>query len=324
MNRAPVAVDDSARTNKGTAVTIQVLANDRDPDTDPMTIVTLSQPANGTTALNPDGTITYTPKPQFSSGMDTFTYSLTDGAALSNVATVTVTVVTPLTAGNDAATTSKNSRVDIAVLANDSGGDGHTLSVTALTQPLHGAVVLNSSGTVSYTPAAGYLGADSFTYAATDGTAQSNLATVAITVVNRAPVAASDTASTNRTAPVTIGVLANDSDPDGDALAVTALSTPANGTVVKNADGTITYTAKSGFVGTDTFTYQATDGVANSNTATVTVQVAALTNSAPVAKNDSASTTKGLAVSIAALANDTDPDGDLLSVKGFLRRLTGL
>ena len=171
---------------------------------------------------------------------------------------------------------------------------------------------------MTYTPKTGFVGADTFTYQANDGQSLSNVATVTVTVVNRPPVAVNDTASTNQGKAVAIGVLANDTDPDGDPLSVTNLTVPANGTATV-ANEIVTYTPKSAFVGTDTFTYQASDGSAASNVATVTIQVNATTNTPPVAANDTASTNKNSAVSIPVLANDTDANGDVLSVANLTR-----
>src|SRR6185312_14330587 len=108
------------------------------------------------------------------------------------------------------------------VLANDTDADaGSRLTAALVAQPAHGTVTLNADGSFSYTPAANYAGTDSFTYKASDGTADSNVATVAITVsaVNDAPVAVDDVATTSEDAAVTGNVLANDTDADaGSAL----------------------------------------------------------------------------------------------------------
>src|SRR5262249_31559572 len=127
-------------------------------------------------------------------------------------------------------------------------------------------------------PAADYNGPDSFTYRANDGTLNSNVATVAITVnpVNDAPVAGNDGYSTNEDTALTVaapGVLGNDSDADGDPLAAQRVSGPAHGTLTLNADGSFTYTPAAGFSGTDAFTYWASDGGAVSGVATVSVTV---------------------------------------------------
>src|SRR5213075_2805826 len=113
---------------------------------------------------------------------------------------------------------------------------------------------------------------------------------------------------------VTISVLLNDTDPDEEPLMVTGLTQPTLGTVVLNANGALTYTPPAGFTGTTTFTYKADDGLSDSNVATVTVQVTAPTNTTPTAVNDSATTNKGTAVTISVLANDTDTNGDALTV----------
>jgi hypothetical protein len=253
-----------------------VLANDSDPDGDALAVTALSTPANGTVLKNADGSVTYTAKSGFV-GTDTFTYQATDGAANSNTATVTVQV-TALTnsapvAKNDTATTNKGVPVTIAVLANDTDPDGDLLSVKSFSQPANGSVSVNASGVFTYTPKAGFAGTDTFTYVVSDGTTTSNTATVTIQVVNRPPVAVNDTASTSKGTTVRIPVLANDSDPDGDALTVVGLTQPVNGTLTLNPDGTVSYTPKKGFTGTDSFTYKASDGTTTSNTATVTITV---------------------------------------------------
>jgi Big-like domain-containing protein len=191
-NRNPVAVNDSATTAQRTAVNIAVLANDNDPDGNlPLTVVNLTQPAagTGTAALQADNTVTYTPPTGFA-GQASFTYQARDAlGALSNVATVTVTVTNaaPIALDDNAATTA-GTAVNIAVLANDSDPDGNTpLTVVSLTQPAAGtgAAVLQANNTVTYTPTAGFTGTASFTYQARDTLgALSNVATVRVTVSN--------------------------------------------------------------------------------------------------------------------------------------------
>ena len=192
-NVAPVAVDDAASTVQGSAVTIAVLANDTDANGDALAVTNLTQPAHGSATLNPDGTVTYTPNPGWF-GTDSFTYTANDGFVDSNVATVTVTV-TPVNSApvavDDAAATNEDSSLAIAVLTNDTDANGDPLTVTNLTQPAHGSATLNPDGTVTYAPAANWFGTDSFTYTANDGQADSNVATVTITVkpVNDPPIA---------------------------------------------------------------------------------------------------------------------------------------
>ena len=233
---------------------------------------------------------------------------------------------------NDTATTAEDTTATIAVLANDSDPNGDTLSVTATTQGAHGAVTL-VSGVVRYAPAPDYFGPDSFTYTASDGNggAATGTVTVTVTPVNDNPVAVNDTATvTEDSAGVSGNVLGNDTDVDtGTTLTATLGASPANGTVTLAPNGTFTYTPAPDFNGTDSFTYTASDGTAVSNVATVTITVTAV-NDAPVAVNDTASTTEETAVSGTVLANDTgcrdrhDADGDARREPGERDRDAGL
>jgi hypothetical protein len=335
VNNPPVANDDTATTTQGLAVQIAVLDNDSDPDGDPLTVGAVTQPANGSVTINPDGTITYTPDEDFV-GNDSFTYQASDGELLSDPATVSVTVEqaepvnNPPVANDDTATTTQGLAVQIAVLDNDSDPDGDPLTVGAVTQPANGSVTLNPDGTITYTPDEDFVGNDSFTYQASDGELLSDPATVSVTVeqaepVNNPPVANDDTATTTQGLAVQIAVLDNDSDPDGDPLTVGAVTQPANGSVTLNPDGTITYTPDEDFVGNDSFTYQASDGELLSDPATVsvTVEQAEPVNNPPVANDDTATTTQGLAVQIAVLDNDSDPDGDPLTVGAVTQPANG-
>ncbi|MFN2626888.1 MAG: Ig-like domain-containing protein, partial [Mycobacteriales bacterium] len=121
---------------------------------------------------------------------------------------------------------------------------------------------------------------------------------------NRAPIAGDDSAATREGVAVTVNVLTNDSDPDGDAIHVAVVYPPANGTATLNADETITYTPAAGFSGTDTFDYDISDPEGATDTGTVTVTVRA--NNAPVARDDTANTEQGTAVNVDVLANDSD------------------
>ena len=321
----------------------------------------MTGPSHGTLTLNADGSFTYTPAANYN-GADSFTYRANDGALLSNVATVTITVVgvndAPV-ADNDTATTAEDTAVVIAVLANDTDVEGATLSVAQVADPPHGTVVLNADGrsrtrrrrlqragqlhlpgerrgaasnvaTVTITvppvndaPVAnderGDHGEDTAvviapacwrttpTWTATLSVAAvsdpphgsagaqrrrlahlhagrqlqrrrtasptrpttarliSNVATVTITVtpVNDAPVAADDGYATDEDTPLTVaapGVLANDTDVDGETLTAVLVAGPTHGTLTLNADGSFTYTPAANYNGTDSFTYRANDG----------------------------------------------------------------
>ncbi len=165
------------------------------------------------------------------------------------------------------------------VLENDTDANGDPLTAIKVSDPPNGSVTLNSDGSFSYTPDAGYTGDDSFTYKANDGDLDSNTATVTITVTsgNTPPVANDDSYTTSKDTVLSVsapGVLANDDDADGNPLTAVKKSDPANGSVVLNSDGSFEYTPDAGYEGEDTFTYVANDGMDDSNTATVTITVA--------------------------------------------------
>src|SRR6185503_17021213 len=179
-------VADAATTAEETAVSGSVLTNDTDVDAGTtLTASLVASASNGAVTLASDGSFTYTPATNFN-GTDSFTYTATDGTAVSNVATVTLTVTgvndAPVAVA-DAATTPEETAVSGTVLGNDTDVDaGTTLTATLVTTAANGTVTLASDGSFTYTPAANFNGTDSFTYTASDGTAVSNVATVTITV----------------------------------------------------------------------------------------------------------------------------------------------
>jgi hypothetical protein len=277
--RPPQANDDSANTTANTPVTINVVANDTDPEGGPLTVSNVSDPPHGSVVNNNNGSVTYTPDPGFV-GTDSFQYTIQDDQSLTDTAIVTVNVTQAPnncpTAGDDAATTEENEPVQISVLANDSDPDGDALTVTGTSDPPNGNAVANPDNTVTYTPDANFIGNDSFTYTITDGRGCNKTATVTVSVtepVNHPPDAVDDMATTQENTAVTINVVANDTDSDGHSLTVTNVTDPPNGTATNNNNGTVTYTPDSGFVGSDSFAYTISDGNGGSDTATVTVTV---------------------------------------------------
>src|SRR6266496_3553325 len=155
---------------------------------------------------------------------------------------------------------------------------------------------MNADGSLVYMPALNFNGIDTFTYKASDGQAQSGIATVTITVtpVNDAPVAVNDDSYTTpedtQLTVIAPGVLANDTDVDGDALSAILVDGPTHGTLTLNSDGSLVYMPALNFNGIDSFTYKASDGQAQSGVATVTITVTPV-NDAPVAANDDSYTT---------------------------------
>lgn len=336
INQAPVAVDDTINTTQNTPVTIKVLENDTDPNsTDVLRILGGTSPLNGSVSRAINGKdLIYTPRTGFI-GVDSFTYTVTDDKGNRSTAKVTVTVGTPPstnkapTAVADTKTTTAGSPVTINVVTNDTDPDNDTLTLLGGTYPRNGYVYKSGNSAV-YTPRAGFVGTDTFTYIITDGKGHYDTGIVTVTVTggstttNVAPVAVADTASTTsgptRVKPVTIEVLKNDTDANGDTLTLVGGTLPANGTVTKSGNNAI-YTPFLGFVGTDTFTYTVSDGKGKTAKGTVTVTVKA--NSAPKAVADTANVTRNIATTspkntatITVLANDSDPDGDTLTLVG--------
>jgi len=323
VNDEPVAQDDSDATDEDVPVTIDVLANDSDPDGDALIIESLTQPSNGNAVVDGED-VTYTPDPDFH-GSDAFSYTIADSNGAVASATVVVTVVgineSP-TAQNDTATTSEDRPVTIAVLDNDTDPDGDTLVVESVSLPLHGAAV-RSGASIVYTPSPNYSGEDTFHYTVADGNGSTASANVTVNVLpeNDAPRAQDDSTSTNEDTAIDIAVLSNDSDPDGDPLRVESVTQPDHGTVVN--DGTrVRYSPDSGFSGTDTFRYTASDDQGGNDEATVIVTVIPA-NNPPRAQNDSAATDEGILVTIPVLDNDDDPDSDFLLVEAFSKPSNG-
>jgi VCBS repeat-containing protein len=321
------AVNDSYATGPGVLLTVPasagVLANDTGGNQASYSAVLGTPPPNGTLLLASDGGFTYAPTVGFT-GADSFTYQVNDGMATSNVATVTITVAVangPPVAVADSYSVAESTPLAVTaangVLANDTDPDGNTLTAVLVSGPSNGTLTLQASGAFNFSPAANFSGPVTFTYQADDGTARSNTATVTITVnaVNDAPAAQADAYTTAEDTTLNVaaaqGVLANDTDADGNSLTAVLVSGASSGTLTLQASGALSFAPAAGFNGTVTFTYQADDGNVRSNTATVTITVTAV-NDPPAAQSDSYTTAEDTALNVAAaqgvLANDTDPD----------------
>ncbi|MGR5122122.1 Ig-like domain-containing protein, partial [Vibrio harveyi] len=314
INDAPVAVNDTVTTDEDTAVTIDVLGNDSDPENDQLTITNASVPAEQGTVAIVDGKLVFTPAENFN-GDATISYTISDGQ-LTDDATVAVTV-NPVNdapvAVNDTVSTDEDTAVTIDVLANDSDPENDTLTITAASVPAEQGTVTIVDGKLEFTPAENFNGDATISYTISDGQLTED-ATVAVTVnpVNDAPVAVDDTVTTDEDTAVTIDVLANDRDPENDQLTITNASVPAEQGTVTIVGGKLVFTPAENFNGDATISYTISDGQLTDD-ATVAVTVNPV-NDAPVAVNDTVATDEDTAVTIDVLANDSDPENDTLTI----------
>jgi len=290
-----------------------VLANDTDPDGNPLTVTRIvSSPADLHVVINADGTVTATPVGEFL-GDRTFTYEVSDGKGGTDTATATITFINNAPdARNDSATVACGDSVTIYPLTNDTDPDGNPLTITKII-----GVDANNSARISADGKSiiftgGAIGVDSITYEVSDGKGGTDTATIRVDVTNNAPDAANDSATAVCGEAATLNVLANDTDPDGNPLTVTRIvNSPADLNVVINADGTVTATPIGEFLGDRTFTYEVSDGKGGTDTATATIT---FINNAPDARNDAAWTNENTAVNLNVISNDSDPDGNSISV----------
>ncbi|WP_345318229.1 beta strand repeat-containing protein, partial [Novipirellula rosea] len=293
VNAVDDASDDTATTNEDTAVSGDVSTNDTYAGAVGYALNTGA--ANGNATVNPDGTFSYTPDPDFN-GSDSFTYDATDVNGDIETQTVTVTVNPVDDANDDTATTNEDTAVSGDVSTNDTyaGAVGYALN----TGPANGNATVNADGTFTYTPDPDFNGSDSFTYDATDVNGDIETQTVTVTV-NAVDDANDDTATTNEDTAVIGDVSTNDTY--AGAVNYALNSGPANGNATVNPDGTFTYTPDADFNGSDSFTYDATDVNGEVETQTVTVTV----NPVDDANDDTATTNEDTPVSGDVSANDT-------------------
>jgi VCBS repeat-containing protein len=330
VNDVPVAADDAYTLAEGGTLHVTapgVLTNDVDPDGPSEAAVLVSGPAHASSfTLDPNGEVLYIHDGS-ETASDSFTYKVDDGLGDSNVATVTLTIIavddTPV-ANGDSYSTSEGGALDVVapgVLANDVDPTGAPLTATVVSGPAHAvSFTLDADGSFAYVHDGSETTTDSFTYRVTNGSAISNVATVTITVtpVNDTPVATDGAYAIEEGGTLTIsapGVLEDDSDPDDATLAAILVSGPAYAAFALNANGSFTYVHDGSETTSDTFTYTANDGSADSNVATVTITIAPVAD-APVAGDDSYSVSEGGTLTVApagVIANDTDPDSSTLT-----------
>ncbi len=289
VNHPPTAVNDfySPTVNKVFTVPAPgVLANDTDPDTNPVDVLSVAavpahtSPANGALVLNANGSFTYTPNPGFS-GIDTFTYFVTDGtvnSATSATVTFNVGANLPPVAMNQVIPAVEDTVLNATLNGTDPNFD--TLTFKIETQPAIGTVVLTNAttGAFSYTPPLNFNGSVTFTYSANDGQFNSNIATVTINVapVNDAPVATPQSVFAGQNKSLVIILSAT--DVDNDPLTFSISVPPTQGilssiTQLTPNSAKVTYTPNANYIGADSFKFTAKDASLTSAPATVSITV---------------------------------------------------
>ncbi len=289
-----------------------------------------------------DGTLTFTPAAN-AAGTALVTLYLQDDGGIGPLgvdSSLPVTFLISVSAVNDVPVASadqwellENTTLTVAapgLLANDTDADGDALAAVAIELPAHGTLALSADGSFVYTPTPGYYGSDFFTYSAGDGFSASVPARVSLTIthLNQVPTVVDDAWTLLEDTQLTVaasGVLGNDTDPNGDVLAVRLATGPAHGTLILNADGSFLYTPAADYFGTDTFTYIVNDGFGDSLPGTVFLTITGV-NDAPIAvadrytmAEDAVLVTTGGGV----FANDIDVDGDPLTAVRVLDPLHG-
>ena len=337
-NGIPKPVDDQITTMENEAVTGNVLANDINLGEGALTVTDFVplDPAFGTLTIEADGDFVFTPAVDWDGSTST-TYTVTNSSHEKDgniLITVTPLNVAPV-ATDDTVTVGEDTPTDVTagLLANDTDVDGDTLVVSAVSNASGGSVQL-ASDVVTFTPDADLCGTGvgSFDYDISDGKGGTDSAsvTVDVTCVNDAPNAVDDTASGTEDMPVTIDpadLVADDTDVDLDTLSVTGVSNAVGGSAVLDA-GSITFTPDADLCasGAAGFDYDISDGNGGTDTGHVAVDLGC-DNDAPVAVDDTASGTEDMPVTIDPadlVADDTDVDGDSLSVTGVSNDVGGM
>ncbi len=323
VNNAPTAVDDNGLTIEGGGVTVDLAANDIDPDDgiDVTSISIITPPTNGALVDNGDGSFDYTHNGSETS-VDVFSYTIDDLSGLtSNIATVTINISpvnSPPIANDDAANLDEGALEIIDVAANDTDLDSslNLASIQVVTPPINGTYVVNGDGTVSYTHDDSNSVLDSFTYTIEDAFgALSNQATVSLTInsVNDAPVANDDFGNVDEGSATNVNLAINDTDVDGtiDVGSVVITTPPTAGTVVVQFNGTMDYFHDGSEGAVDVFGYTIDDNLgATSNEGTITITINPV-NDVPTAVDDIGIVNEGAMATFDLAINDIDPDDGL-------------
>ncbi len=256
-NYLPVAIDDETTTDENTSVNIQVLNNDTGLQDEPVIVTIAVTSENGTTEVNDDNSITFTPDEGFT-GETSFSYTVTDTDGDSDNANVSVFVrkvnnSTPV-AEDDYTTTIINTPVNIDVLINDSGMDDLPLTITLSKSTNGSTLIVEENNTITFTPAFDYVGQSSFLYAVTDADGDQASATVTIDVLTGI-TAINDTINSEKNQNISFNLTENDLGIEGDVF-VTLLQHSQNGNSMVSESGILNYDPQFDFTGRDSISYE--------------------------------------------------------------------
>jgi hypothetical protein len=285
-----LAFDLAIEATRRPAISHSVLANDFDPESNEMTANVVAGPFHGMLQFNDDGSFDYTPDAGFT-GVDQFSYVTRDAVSMSVPTRVVINVGgvnLPPAAAQDRYRVTPGLPFTVSaasgVLANDSDPNGNALTAQILTPPINGTLVLNADGSFTYTSGDDFAGIDTLQYTASDGISRTAPVSVVLNVrppadpINSVPHAVLDRYQMPFDASISVnpdgGVLANDSDAEGQPLVATLVAPPRHGTLELGFGGEFSYQPLAGFHGTDSFTYRADDG--NTTTAPTMVLVEVL------------------------------------------------
>jgi len=333
VNVAPVASTITTSTNEDTTKIITLTSTDSDYPANTLSFIKVTDPTHGTVSIT-GSQATYSPTANYN-GSDSFTYKSNDGSTDSDPATVSITVsavndppsitsVAPTPAIEDTLYTYDASVSDI---------DGPSVTWSKSLSDTCGGSITSDTGIYTFTPAgptppASCVIGININDNGTPDLSAIQTTTISITAVNDLPVSGADSYTTNEDATLTVtapGVLTNDNDPDGANITAVLISNVLHGTLTLNSNGSFSYAPVANYNGPDSFTYKATDGQSDSNTTTVTITVSPA-NDNPVAVANSYTTEEGTAMNIAnslLLANDTDVDGDTLTIQSVSNAIHG-
>ncbi|MDA9841772.1 Ig-like domain-containing protein, partial [Candidatus Marinimicrobia bacterium] len=308
INDAPTVEDITASIDTRNSSSTNITLNASDVDGNTVTFSLSSQTSNGTISLN-NNVAQYTPDTDFE-GTDSFTFTASDGTLSSNTGTVTITIDTEDTPTTNNVSSSTNEDTSVTIALDGSDEDGDNLTYTVVTNPSNGTATV-SGATVIYQPSLNFNGNDSFTYKANDGTSDSNISTVSIsiTAVNDVPVSESGSLTTDEDTDGSISLTA--SDVENDNLSFSIIAQPSNGSVSLSGN-TATFSPSTNFNGSDLFSFITTDGIGFSNEATISLTINPI-NDAPVANDVTGSTNENRSIQLSITLDATDVDGDDLT-----------